>query len=538
MEQEPLNYFILTSILLAILLMGAQNLSMLSGKWRNYYILLFFVKILLTSVNAAYPGKVPMSGVDCWNYMLFATGILAQNPDSILGIIRSDQNLFVKEVAAVYYFFGINNTYMYFLVCFGSLIAFKYMVLMAKEMTENDELAQKCGILYLAWPILLIYASTFLRENQSQLLFILSFYNFVRFVKRHNQFDFVCAIFWGTLAAMTHSGMIALVVCYAVLGSMVTKSGEIKFSPVKLVFGFILLLALMASPFASSMTERFQFAEDAQSTEELANTVSSMNDVGGNTRYYGSLPTNPIMLLLLEPYLFLMFVFAPLPFQVHSFGQGIAFLIDAVPQFFLVHATYQYLVVERKKGTPQIMGYKTMGLWLLLLVYFIFSLGVSCYGTAMRHRAKVAPLLIVFAVMYYAEKKGIVVGTKENEEEKNYKKALSRIPGRVLARIATPLRKILFRNRLSHISASRPVLIQRRHNRFIPRQPGRHLPKRILPFRPYVPFGSFPQKQGKEQPFDDSSFGLDGNSTRTDRCFVSQDAVRQTDNDFDSRNEE
>jgi len=400
MNLEPLNYFSMTIILIAIFLMAAQNLSMLSGKWKNYYVALFFVKILLTSINAAYPSWVPMAGVDWCNYTRDALKLLALFPNSLFGIIGSDETLFTKEVAVGFYFFGVNTTYIYFLVCFGSLIAFKYMVLMVKEMTENYELAQKCGILYLVWPILLVYASTFLRENQCNLLFILSFYNFVLFVKKHKQLNFAFAIFWSVLGAMTHSSLFALVVCYPIFGSMCSKFGEIKFSPTKIVFGFLLLFALMASPFSSFMTEKFHGAENAESLEEFTDTISSQSFEEAATQYITAIPSNPVKLLLLEPYLFLMFVFSPLPFQVHTVSHGIAFLVDAVPQFFLVRATFLYIFIQRKEGTSRIKGYKTMGLWLLLFFYFICSLGTTAYGVAIRHRAKIAPLLIAFAVMY------------------------------------------------------------------------------------------------------------------------------------------
>jgi len=390
-------------------------MSMLSGKWRNYYGVILLFKLLLTYINAYYPGSVPMSGIDCVNFTRDALVVLS-DANGFFGIFQSDATLFTKETAAVYYFLGVNHVYVYYLVCFCSLIAFKYMVKMAKEMTNDDELAQKCGILFLVWPILLVHASTFLRENQCNLLFILSFYCFVRFVKKHNPVSFAGAIFWAVLAAMTHSGLIALVICYCIFGSMVSKSGEIKLSPVKIAFGFLLVLGLMSSSFSDSMTEKFKGAEDARSVEEFVDVVSTERAEEAATQYIGSRPSNPIKLLLLEPYLLLMFIFSPFPHQVHSVGQGISFLIESIPQFLIVRATYMYLVVERTEGTSQVKGYKTMGLWTLALFYFIFSLGTTCYGTAIRHRAKITPLLIVFAVMYYAEKKGVAVGRSKEEE--------------------------------------------------------------------------------------------------------------------------
>ncbi len=413
---EPLNYFLLLVILFAIFLMAMQNLSMLSAKWRIFYVGILLIKITVTYINAFYPGTVPMAGVDYVNYTAYALQILDKFPNIIIGIFQSEQTLFAKEVALVFYLFGVNRVYIYFLVCFGSLIAFKYMILMAKEMTDDYELAQKCGLLYSIWPILLVFASTFLRENQCNFLFILSFYNFVRFIKRHNFVYFAYAIFWSILAAMTHSGMIALVICYCVIGSMASKSGEIEFSPIKIGFGLLLIVGIMCSPLAGGMTEKFGGAENAQSVEEFTGSVAKEKVRDANTQYVASIPSNPIKLLLLEPYLFLMFVLAPLPYQIHSVGQGISFLIESIPQFCLIRAMFIYLVLERKKGSPQVKGYKTIGLWTLLLFYFIFSLGTANYGTAIRHRAKITPMLLVFAVMYYAEKKSAVVGSKKEDE--------------------------------------------------------------------------------------------------------------------------
>lgn len=402
---SPISLFSVMIIMIAILSMAVQNMSMLSGKWRNYYFGLFFVKIILTSINSYRSGLIPMSGMDSLAYSLYSVDLANLYSDNFLGIFQGDETFFVKILAAVNYFVGAHRATGYFFVCFCSLIAFKYMVLMAREMTEDDELAQKCGILLLAWPILLVHASTCLRENQCNLLFILSFYNFVRFVKRHNLINFVGSIFWAILAAMTHSGMIALVICYCIFGSMVSKSGSIKFSPVKITFGFLLILGLMSSSFADNMTEKFEGAEDAQSVQEFTDIVSTEQALEGSSVYIASTPSNPIKLLLLEPYLLLMFIFSPLPYQIHSFSHAVSFLVESIPQFILVRASFIYLVKERKQGSPQVRGYKTMGLWILLLFYFIFSLGTTCFGTAIRHRAKITPLLIVFMVMYYKERR-------------------------------------------------------------------------------------------------------------------------------------
>ncbi len=414
---ESFNCFSMTVIGIAILLMAVQNMSMLSRKWRYYYLGILAFKLIITSINVFYPEALPMPGTDSVVFMGQGTSILQNSGGNFFKILQSQHTLFSKEVAVVFYFLGVSRIYMYYVVCFCSLLAFRYMILMAKEMTDDDELAQKSGILFLTWPILLMHASSFLRENQCQFLFILSFYNFVRFVKQHNVVNFVYAVVWSILAAMTHSGMIALLICYCLLGLMASKSGEIKFSPIKIVFGFLLIFAIMSSSFSSSMTEKFKGAEDSQSMEEFSETVSRETVREANSTYIASIPSNPIKLLLLEPYLFFMFVFSPLPYQVRSFGQGVAFIIESIPQFCLVYMTFRYLVVEKNKGTSQVKSYKTVGLWTLLLFYFIFSLGTTNYGTAMRHRAKITPMLIVFSVMYYAEKRSVKAGVKKEEEE-------------------------------------------------------------------------------------------------------------------------
>ena len=384
--------------------MMVQNISMLRGNYVLYYIAIHLFKLVITYINAYQIYKIPLTGADGYGFNYLAQCAAEEANGNLFQIFISEYGFFPQILGFFYSFLGSNYVYGCFIILIFSLFMFRYVILTVYELTDNYNLAQKCGILCSAWPILFIHSTSILRECPVNLFFVISFYCFVRYVKYRTPLSFAGAFFWSALSTMLHSGMIAVWASYCFFYMMLGRTGKITLSIPKVIIGFLLVFALMGTSFSERMTSKFNELEGIETLDEAMSVISG-DSASANTQYISSLPSNPIKLTALMPYLFIMFALSPLPYQIHSVGTAISWLIDAVPQTFLIWCMYQYLYRRRKLGTPHIIAVKTAGLWIIVFTYLIFSLGTSCYGTAIRHRAKITPMLVIFAAMYWDEKK-------------------------------------------------------------------------------------------------------------------------------------
>ena len=91
------------------------------------------------------------------------------------------------------------------------------------------------------------------------------------------------------------------------------------------------------------------------------------------------------------------FLFSPVPWEWRGFKDILAFFIDSIWYVMLCWGIY--------KSKPNAFYMVKKGLVIsLLAVVFIFGLGVSNAGTAMRHRAKLLSFIVVTFCISKSEK--------------------------------------------------------------------------------------------------------------------------------------
>jgi len=91
------------------------------------------------------------------------------------------------------------------------------------------------------------------------------------------------------------------------------------------------------------------------------------------------------------PVRYVTFIFSPfVPWLVRSIWHSVG-LIDAFLYLWMFYLLYKYKRIFKFNETAKAI------LIMILLTILVFSLGVTNVGTAIRHRAKIAPLLIILA---------------------------------------------------------------------------------------------------------------------------------------------
>jgi hypothetical protein len=114
-----------------------------------------------------------------------------------------------------------------------------------------------------------------------------------------------------------------------------------------------------------------------------------------NTTYLYHIPTTVEAFITQIPYRFIMFTLSPLPWQVYDIPTFIAWLFDGIFQLFFF---FKIIILLFDNHPRSRFGRETKRVVLLVFfcVNFIFALGTADYGTAIRHRAKIFPMMMIF----------------------------------------------------------------------------------------------------------------------------------------------
>jgi hypothetical protein len=289
-------------------------------------------------------------------------------------------------------------------VCVGSV----YIYISALELTSNKKLSQTISLLFMAWPMEIIYSISYHREMPIQCFLIISFYNFVKYIKHKQKNNLVKALIFSVLGSILHAGMIGVFCTYVFIAVQMNRKKKINlFNPFKIFIFILVVFIFINSPIGNSMTRKFSGVDSVDSVVER----TSSQRVRGNTAYVTSNPGNLIQLFMHTPYRMTMFALAPVPWQVYDAATATAFLLDSLFRLWIVHKLFKYFRRYKPKDNEQKI-IKLTAFLIIMLSYFIFAWGTFTYGTAMRHRAKTFPVEIIVA--YSVGKTGKIKGKVES----------------------------------------------------------------------------------------------------------------------------
>ncbi|WP_434538074.1 glycosyltransferase family 39 protein [Aestuariimicrobium sp. Y1814] len=387
------------------------NTKVLDGsRYLHLFALILAVKLglLVYQVNFR---NLPLSGVDWKYYHRFGSQVAQEANGDVLHILtNSDWDLFTRLTGTVYSLFGADSEQMYFFVFITSLMTFRFIYGAAEILLRDRLSAQRVALLFMAWPNEVVLSVTFLREMPIQMLVAASLYCFLRFWRDRHLIHVALAIILSLAATLMHSGVIAVPVAYAYLAIRAKNRGGLQI--VRTAAFAVTMFLLLSSPAAAPLLAKFGDLSDVGS---ILDDAQGSADAAEATTYY----LNPALESWVQlPYRFVMFALSPLPWQATSPGTAIAVLVEGLPRLFMV---YMLVACYRRCRTGK-PGTDTLLFGVLATIvasYVIFSLGVSTYGTAMRHRAKLFPLeiILVYASLAAGRQRSYIRSTGELERD-------------------------------------------------------------------------------------------------------------------------
>ena len=283
-----------------------------------------------------------------------------------------------------------------------------------------DKKIKKIAVLFVVLlPNLIIFSGILLREAWITFFISASLFYFIRWFINGSNSDIILSISMVLLATLMHSGVIGILAGYCIAFLIYNPTNQkVQFS-----MGSIISLLLLVGGiviflnYSNLFTSKFASydIDNPDAFVELTNRKSR----GGSAYLSWINVDNMALSFLFAPLIMFYFLFSPLPTEWRGFADILGFCIDGAAYLWLCVAIF------RSKRLP-VTGESLRKFLLISILFtvFIFAFGVRNAGTAMRHRAKFVPLIIVtYAVSVgYKKNKSLILKQRSLENFAQAKK--------------------------------------------------------------------------------------------------------------------
>ena len=247
-------------------------------------------------------------------------------------------------------------------------------------------------------PNLIIFSGGLLREAWVEFFTTVSLFYFLCWYKKGDLYCFVLSLLFLLGGSYMHGGTIGVAVGYFLVFTLYNRSENIFKLNMRSWFAIIAILAfsVFLSNYMNVFGSKFEGIDSENAAEVLMSSYEKTEK--GGSDYLLWLPvSNFTGAVIFSPLKMFYFLFSPVPWEWRGFKDILAFFIDSIWYVMLCWGIY--------KSKPNAFYMVKKGLVIsLLAVVFIFGLGVSNAGTAMRHRAKLLSFIVVTFCISKSEK--------------------------------------------------------------------------------------------------------------------------------------
>ena len=327
----------------------------------------------------------PFSGEDTENFHAAAIAFLSEN-----GPIKTN---YTYVLAAIYRVFG---SYGRFAAQFLNVLMSFGTVLLSCWALRMMEIPRKwrmiAGSVVAFMPVTVCLSGILLRESWIQFFLMFSVCCFIRWYLRGGVWNEV-ACMGATFAAMLmHAGCVGALAVY-MFGFLVCRTW--KTDGVRTYVLTVCVMVLFLLPmlvFPELLLAKFVNAADS--------SLDIVPVVAGSTYLLWMQKLGVGLRLLLSPVRMFYLLFSPLPFDWRGLSDVAVFCIDSLVYVVLVVLMFRPPLLGGAAQLKRFLGYA------VLVLTFVFALGTTNAGTAVRHRAKFLPVLVL-AAAYPAKKTSV-----------------------------------------------------------------------------------------------------------------------------------
>lgn len=258
--------------------------------------------------------------------------------------------------------------------------------------------------IFAIYPFYAFNSAIALREEFAITPFVIGLFYLLRWARNQSFFGvFIAAIFFG-IATSIHPGFVGAFVGMALFmgvrafrsivliirGSGVSRSE--LFNTLGSVLGLVVLVGIITIGGGLSLGKGITVGGESGG-EEILDTIESrfQRDAEGGSAYPAFLAKgDPITQPWLIPGRMIYFHFSPFPWDIKS-PKHLLGLVSAFLYMFLFYRIYKGWPKLKERPEHEVM------LFMLIGLTFIFAIGVTNIGTAIRHKAKFLVLIVVMA---------------------------------------------------------------------------------------------------------------------------------------------
>lgn len=306
---------------------------------------------------------------------------------------------YANFLSIVYFLVGpykIIGEYINVLFGLGSSIGIAYIL---KEFNLSRKHSNIVMYIICFSPFCILYDSSLLREAWVKFFIVWSILYFVKWLKLRNLNNAFSTIICVLAAAIMHGGSLFIAVGYFIAFSTYNpKLGKVRFT-IKSIIVLVIIVASSALLFTSTGIFTHKVDQIVQAESFVDAVTNYARDTGRSAYLTWINPQNKTQILLYSPLKVFYFLFTPLPMDWRSVIDLVGFFTDSLIYFFLLWFIFKNYKISRKSKIW--MWYLSISLFFLV---FVFAYGTWNAGTAIRHRAKILPLILTMYTVVRSEK--------------------------------------------------------------------------------------------------------------------------------------
>lgn len=365
--------------LVVIILLGIFFfLSLINKKGAEIPVLFlaFGIRVAILVVDYLHLFDIPFSGNDSENFHRFA----------IAKMLGEDVQYthYTDFLALVYY---LTDTSRFFAQALNVVFSYSSILIVRKcclQIGLNNKGVMVAMSLMAFMPSLVMFSGILLREAWIQFFLVLSLLFFIKWYKSAGFRNALFCVLASLSAAYMHEGMIGILIGY-LFAFMVYNhhQGKEKVSSRSfLALIAISVLAIVLLMNLSSFGGKLGRVQD----EDFLESEIQANEAGSAYLQWMA-GSSYATAIILSPIRMIYFLFSPLPFDWRGIMDVIVFMIDSMVYLVLLIRTLRHYRFRRPLRKYILISF--------LFVTMIFSIGTNNSGTALRHRAKLFPMLVL-----------------------------------------------------------------------------------------------------------------------------------------------
>lgn len=357
------------------------------------------LRLIPALIQVYTPFDMPYAGEDSFFFeyigFLFAQGWQSSDfsPDQIGA--AGHYYVFPAMIGAVYYIFGRYPVIIHSgVVILGVLIVYLTYRL-AYLLSGKQGVARAAAQVAAFFPTLVFLSAVILRENILIILVLLTALLFTKWLKNgHYLYPAAVLISTGVMALFHGAMALSNWIYFIYFGLFNLEKKQFRITIRSVLISTVLIVPAVGF-IITQLSARYQL-DFFQGIFSISIIQMLVSRPPGRTGYLiGLMPQSGFDLLWHTPVRVFYFMFAPFPWMIDTLS-GLLGFFETILYMFLC---YYSVVGVRRLLKAGVKKAEAIGLAIVTLsIIVIFAWGTNNYGTAMRHRAKIAPLLIAMAI--------------------------------------------------------------------------------------------------------------------------------------------